>query len=222
LKKQLLTLAVLATISFSSASVLAAPAVADMSEELVPNALNIEEVLLENEFLNSESRIVEEVRDNYVEDCFRDTCAVYIEVNKTTQRATVKINGEIMEDQSGSLSNDQIRATTGMKGHGTPLFDRHFEAPLRAYSKYSSSKYPGGNWIAANGKGYGNMPYVVFIKGGFGVHGTTGSAKAGNISKLGTVPLSHGCVRIHPLNAKVFNEAVKTHGAKNSWIWVHD
>lgn len=217
-----MTLATLATISLASLSAMASPAVADMSEELVPDAANIEEVLLENELLNSESRMVEEVRDNYVEDCFRETCAVYIEVNKRTQRAIIKINGETMEDHSHSLSDGQIRATTGMKGHGTPSFDRHFETPLRAYSKYSSSKYPGGNWIAADGKGYGNMPFVVFIKGGFGVHGTTGSAKSGNISKLGTVPLSHGCVRIHPLNAKAFNEAARTHGAKNSWIWVHD
>jgi hypothetical protein len=54
---------------------------------------------------------------------------------------------------------------------------------------------------------YGNMPFAVFIKGGFAVHGTTGGSDWGNISKLGTTPLSHGCVRIHPLNAKAFNEA---------------
>jgi lipoprotein-anchoring transpeptidase ErfK/SrfK len=65
------------------------------------------------------------------------------------------------------------------------------------------------------------MPFVVFFKGGFGVHGTTGSAKAGNISLLGTVPLSHGCVRIHPLNAKAFNEAVAQYGRTNTWVYVH-
>jgi lipoprotein-anchoring transpeptidase ErfK/SrfK len=66
------------------------------------------------------------------------------------------------------------------------------------------------------------MPFVVFIRGGFGVHGTTGDLTWGNISKLGTQPLSHGCIRIHPLNAQAFNEAVRANGAQKTWIWVHD
>lgn len=194
-----------------------------MVEELVPNASNIEEVLLENDLLNADSRvIVNEANQSTVEDCFRDTCAVYIDVNRTTQRATLRVNGELVFDKTGNLKNGELRATTGMKGHATPSFDRHPESPLRAYKKYSSSKYPGGNWVGPDKMSYGNMPFVVFIKGGYGVHGTTGTEKTGNISKLGTVPLSHGCVRIHPINAIAFNEAVKTHGAAKTWIYVHD
>lgn len=200
----------------------AAPASA-MVEELVPNASNIEQVLLENELLNADSRIMlDETRQSTVGDCYRDTCAVYLDVNRTTQRATLRVNGELVFDKTGNLKNGELRATTGMAGHVTPSFDRHPESPLRAYKKYSSSKYPGGNWVGPDKKGYGNMPFVVFIKGGYGVHGTTGTETTGNISKLGTVPLSHGCVRIHPINAIAFNEAVTANGAKATWIYVHD
>jgi lipoprotein-anchoring transpeptidase ErfK/SrfK len=62
----------------------------------------------------------------------------------------------------------------------------------------------------------------VFVKGGYGVHGTTGTDTSGNIAKLGTVPLSHGCIRIHPLNAKAFNAAVVKYGAANTWVSVHE
>ena len=194
-----------------------------MVEELVPNASNIEQVLLENDLLNADSRVmVNEKKESTVEDCFRDTCAVYIEVNRTTQRATLRVNGQLVFDKSGSLKNGELRATTGMAGHATPSFDRHPESPLRAYTKYSSSKYPGGDWVGPDKKAYGNMPFVVFIRGGYGVHGTTGGDGWGNISKLGTVPLSHGCVRIHPVNARAFNDAVTANGANNTWIYVHD
>lgn len=199
----------------------------NMDEELVPSADNIEEVLMENDLLNADGRIyVEEpnVLKSAPSDCYRDTCAVYIEVDKSTQRAYIRINGELLEDQSGSLKGGVLRATTGMAGRSTPNFDRRPERPVRIYTKYSSSKYPGGNWFDKNGVAYGNMPFAVFIKGGFAVHGTTGTDgnKNTNIGKLGTVPLSHGCIRLHPLNAKVFNAAVVANGAQNTWIWVHE
>lgn len=199
-----------------------------MVEEIDPSAANISEVLLENDFLNADSRVEEKSIQVPMAPCFRETCAVYIEVSKSRQRATLRINGELVFDKSGSLTDGDLRATTGKgKTKKDPVnrqtinFDGNPQAPLRAYSRYSSSKYPGGNWIGADGKGYGNMPFVVFFKGGFGVHGTTGSMTSGNISKLGTVPLSHGCVRIHPLNAKVFNQAVSTYGRTNTWVYVH-
>lgn len=55
------------------------------------------------------------------------------------------------------------------------------------------------------------MPYAVFFKGGYAVHGTT------SISRLGS-PASHGCVRLHPDNAKTFFELVQRHGKSNSSI----
>jgi lipoprotein-anchoring transpeptidase ErfK/SrfK len=57
------------------------------------------------------------------------------------------------------------------------------------------------------------MPYAVFIRGGYAIHGTT----PGNFSKLGT-RASHGCIRLHPDNAKLFNELVKRVGLENTWV----
>jgi lipoprotein-anchoring transpeptidase ErfK/SrfK len=55
------------------------------------------------------------------------------------------------------------------------------------------------------------MPYSVFFKGGYAIHGTT------SISRLGS-PASHGCVRLHPDNARTFFELVQRHGKSNSSI----
>lgn len=55
------------------------------------------------------------------------------------------------------------------------------------------------------------MPYSVFFKGGYAIHGTT------SISRLGA-PASHGCIRLHPDNARTFFELVQRHGKSNSSI----
>jgi hypothetical protein len=36
------------------------------------------------------------------------------------------------------------------------------------FKKYTSKKFSGGNY-----EGLANMPYAVFIKGGYAIHGTT-------------------------------------------------
>jgi lipoprotein-anchoring transpeptidase ErfK/SrfK len=61
------------------------------------------------------------------------------------------------------------------------------------------------------------MPYAVFIRGGYAIHGTT----PGNFSKLGT-PASHGCIRLHPDHGRVFYELVKLVGLSNTWVNVRD
>jgi lipoprotein-anchoring transpeptidase ErfK/SrfK len=78
------------------------------------------------------------------------------------------------------------------------------------YLKYTSKKFPGGNYM-----GLGNMPYAVFIKGGYAIHGTT----PGNFSLLGRTG-SHGCIRLHPENAKTFYDLVQKHTLKNTWVTV--
>lgn len=176
------------------------------SEELNPFASDIDEQLLFNDARHLQDRITPEATLNLKASCYRETCPVYLEVDKSRQRAQLFVNGVAIEA-------GEWLSTTGMKGYATPNFDRSLQQPLRAYTKYSSSKFPGGDW-----NGLGNMPYAVFIKGGFAVHGTP----EGNIKKLGTVPLSHGCIRVHPFNGKIFNDLVKKHGATKTWIWVHD
>jgi len=57
------------------------------------------------------------------------------------------------------------------------------------------------------------MPYVVFVKGGYAIHGTT----KGSIKLLGK-KVSHGCIRLHPDNAKIFFDLVTARGINQTWI----
>jgi hypothetical protein len=55
--------------------------------------------------------------------------------------------------------------------------------------------------------GFAPMPYSVFFHEGVAVHGTNA------IGQLGR-PASHGCVRAHPANAKIFYNLVQKHGMR--------
>ena len=82
-----------------------------------------------------------------------------------------------------------------------------------------SYRTPTGRWNAAwlsprhRSRKYNNapMPWSVFFYNGYAVHGTT------EVKRLGR-PASHGCVRLHPDNAKVFFALVKDAGLDNSLI----
>ncbi|MES2527078.1 MAG: L,D-transpeptidase [Bdellovibrionota bacterium] len=163
---------------------------------------------------------------NLKSDCKRETCPIYILVDKSDQRADIYVEGKHIKDGAADKdgvifplgradANGRWKVTTGMKGHETPNFDRKLDSDARVFNRYSSSKYPGGDW-----QGFGNMPFAMFILRGFAIHGTTGSDTAGNLSKLGTKPLSHGCVRIHSLNAQQLNKLVRKYGVANTWIRV--
>ena len=49
------------------------------------------------------------------------------------------------------------------------------------------------------------MPWAVFYRGNYAIHGTT------QIKKLGR-PASHGCVRLHPDNARTLFKLVRAEG----------
>ena len=132
-------------------------------------------------------------------NCKQITCAVWAQVILAEQKLYLYQNG---------ILKDTFLVSTGDRRHKTPKFNTKFGG--RMYKKYTSKKFPGGNYM-----GLGNMPYVIFIKGGYAIHGTT----PGNFNKLGRVA-SHGCIRLHPNNAKVFYDLIKTVGAHNTWITV--
>ncbi len=131
--------------------------------------------------------------------CRGEECPVYAHINKKEQRLYLYINGNPV---------DTFKTSTARSGYKTPDFNRKPDG--RIYTKYSSHKYHGGNW-----NGLGNMPYAVFVEGGYAIHGAT----SGEIHQLGQ-PASHGCIRIHPKNAKVFNKLVKFAGVENTWVKV--
>ncbi len=55
------------------------------------------------------------------------------------------------------------------------------------------------------------MPYSIFFRGGYAIHGTN------HVSRLGR-PASHGCIRLSPANAATLFGLVKRHGRKNTII----
>jgi lipoprotein-anchoring transpeptidase ErfK/SrfK len=145
-------------------------------------------------------------------NCFRDSCAIWAQVVRSEQRMYLYING---------VHRGTFATSTGMSGYRTPSFDTHPNG--RIYDRYTSTKWPGGDydglgstkWPGGDYDGLGNMPYAVFIRGGFAIHGTG----RGNWARLGT-PASHGCIRIHPDNAYQFNRLVRQYGIYNTWITV--
>jgi len=137
----------------------------------------------------------------YEEDCYGFGCTIYVIVKKSEQLLYLYING--------SLETVWL-VSTGINGRNTPNMDSHPNG--RIYDAYASKKFPGGDY-----RGLGNMPYAVFIQGGFAIHGTTQS----NFNKLGT-KASHGCIRLHPENAKVFNRLVREYGVKSTWVTVEE
>lgn len=133
--------------------------------------------------------------------CKEMECYLYVEIIKSKQLFYLYLDGDL---------KDSFKVSTGMGKYKTPDLNVKPSGPL--FTKYTSRKFPGGNY-----KGLGNMPYAVFVRGGYAIHGTT----PGNYSKLGTIA-SHGCIRLHPENAIVFYELVKLIGLSNTWVNVRD
>jgi len=134
-------------------------------------------------------------------DCREKDCLVYAEIIKSTQTLYLYLDAELI---------DSFPVSTGMKKYETPKLSVRPSGPL--LKKYTSRKFPGGNY-----QGLGNMPYAVFIRGGYAIHGTT----TGNFAKLGT-KASHGCIRLHPVNARLFYELVNRIGREHTWVTIKD
>jgi lipoprotein-anchoring transpeptidase ErfK/SrfK len=109
-------------------------------------------------------------------------------VNLSEQRMQVFVNG--WPTYSWPVS-------TARQGYVTPV------GSFRAYrleTMWYSRKYD-----------MSPMPHSIFFKGGYAIHGT------GYVKRLGT-PASHGCVRLHPDNAKTLFSLVKDNGIANMQV----
>jgi lipoprotein-anchoring transpeptidase ErfK/SrfK len=90
-----------------------------------------------------------------------------------------------------------FKTSTARKGYLTPLGRYQPEWLSR---DHRSRKYDNAP-----------MPWAVFFHEGWAVHGTT------EIRQLGR-PASHGCVRLHPDNARIFFSLVREVGQQNTLI----
>lgn len=115
---------------------------------------------------------------------------VNVVIDISDQRVYVSVDGKLVHNWLTS---------TARSGYRTPIGTYH---PTRMYEEYYSVKYNGSP-----------MPFSIFFYGGYAIHGTY------EIKSLGT-PASHGCVRLHPDNAKTLFYLVKRNGAKNTTIRV--
>lgn len=83
-----------------------------------------------------------------------------------------------------------------------------YKTPHGSYAPY---------WLDKNHRSriYKNapMPFSIFFKGNYAVHGTTEVARLGR-------PASHGCVRLLTQNAEILYRLVETYGKENSRIVV--
>lgn len=86
--------------------------------------------------------------------------------------------------------------SSGRKGYRTP---NGTYRPTRLEKNWYSRKYGGA------------MPNAVFFRGGYAIHGTTAVGSLGR-------PASHGCIRLHPINAAKLFALVKKHGAGQTRI----
>lgn len=91
--------------------------------------------------------------------------------------------------------------STGRKGYNTPSGEYK---PYRMAKMHYSKKYDNAP-----------MPYSIFFHGGYAIHATDA------IDNLGA-PASHGCVRLHPQNARWLYRLVQEFGAENTYIYITD
>jgi len=109
-------------------------------------------------------------------------------IDIATQTMTVTDGGRVLH---------QWPVSTARNGYYTP---RGSFQPTRMHKMWYSRKYD-----------MTPMPYSVFFRGGYAIHGTT------QVKRLGR-PASHGCVRLATGNARTFYELVRMRGAQNTRI----
>lgn len=111
-------------------------------------------------------------------------------VDISSQTMTVKKDGRVIHRWKVSTGRSGYRTPTGTWG------------PKRMHTMWHSRKYQ-----------MSPMPYSIFFRGGYAIHGTN------YVSKLGR-PASHGCVRLQTSNAKRLFQLTKKVGPKNMRVTI--
>jgi len=119
-----------------------------------------------------------------------NAAALVANINVAAQTMTVSKQGRIIH---------KWRVSTARRGYITP---RGSWRPVRMNRMWYSRKYD-----------MTPMPYAVFFRGGYAIHGTNAVRHLGR-------PVSHGCVRLATPNAAQFFALVKEAGSANTRIVV--
>ena len=113
---------------------------------------------------------------------------VVAEVDLPSQTMKVYVNGSLKH---------RWKISSARKGYVTPTGTYR---PKRLHTMWYSKKYYNSP-----------MPYSVFFRGGYAIHGT------GAVSKLGR-PASHGCIRLRTSNARKLFRLIKRYGMRKTSI----
>jgi len=117
--------------------------------------------------------------------------SLLIKVDRSQQRMRVYIDGEL---------HYVWPVSTGRRGYTTPTgaFRPYMLKRFHRSSKYNNAP----------------MPYSIFYRGGYAIHGT------GAVRRLGRTA-SHGCIRLHKSDARHLFRLVKDFGKARTRIVVH-
>lgn len=134
------------------------------------------------------------------------TSALFFAANPPTAQAATLVAEISLSSQTMDVAVDghptySWAVSTARRGYVTP---KGSYKPTRLHRMWYSRKYDNAP-----------MPNAVFFRGGYAIHGTDA------IRRLGR-PASHGCVRLHPSNARAFYNMVKDFGATNTRIIITD
>src|SRR3954452_7632563 len=112
---------------------------------------------------------------------FPASANVLVHVRIATQRITVSVKGAPVH---------RWLVSTGRKGYRTPTGRYRVQRMVRTY-RSRKYKLP--------------MPYSLFYRGGYAIHGPDATAMLGR-------PASHGCVHLSPGHARTLFRMVQKHG----------
>jgi lipoprotein-anchoring transpeptidase ErfK/SrfK len=113
---------------------------------------------------------------------------------------SIDLSDQVMVVSRGGRPLYDWPVSTARRGYRTPMGTFH---PYRLERVWYSTKYD-----------YAPMPYSVFFLGGYAIHGTT------DIAHLGR-PVSHGCIRLHPDNARKLFSLIRSIGMKATAIVIN-
>jgi lipoprotein-anchoring transpeptidase ErfK/SrfK len=116
--------------------------------------------------------------------------SVIAKVDLSEQRMQVIVDGEVLHEWNIS---------SGRQGYSTPTGTWR---PLRMHTMWRSRTYNNAP-----------MPHAIFFQGGYAFHATSA------ISRLGS-RASHGCIRLHPDNARALFALVQDYGPHRTRIQI--
>ncbi len=123
--------------------------------------------------------------------------------SSSASAGNIRVKIDLSEQKMKVVVNGRTRhswpVSTARRGYRTPVGNFR---PTRMHRRYFSKKYHGSP-----------MPHSIFFYGGYAIHGTN------QIKRLGR-PASHGCIRLHPNNARKLFALVRNNGPRNTKITI--